>query len=107
YEGGLSVRTTLDPELEAIAETVLRRGLVAYDRRHGWRGPFSTLSASIVDADAWVQALREMNISLGAPSWRLAAVLEIKPELARIGLPDGRTGVIPLSELEWAGRLVK
>src|SRR3546814_21082751 len=36
YEGGLSVRTTLDPQLQKIADQSLSRGLVAYDRRHGW-----------------------------------------------------------------------
>src|SRR5690606_4496129 len=39
YQGGLSIRTTLSPELQAIAEKALRDGLIAYDRRHGWRGP--------------------------------------------------------------------
>ena len=43
YGGGLSVRTTLDPNLQSIAEEVLRRGLIAYDRRHGWRGPLARL----------------------------------------------------------------
>ncbi len=42
YEGGLSVRTTLDPRLQRIADRVLREGLIAYDRRHGWRGPVDT-----------------------------------------------------------------
>ncbi len=38
YEGGLVVHTTLDPHLQAIADETLRRGLIRYDRRHGWRG---------------------------------------------------------------------
>ena len=38
YQGGLSVRTTLDPQLQSIARRSLRQGLIAYDRRHGWRG---------------------------------------------------------------------
>src|SRR5690606_11788489 len=43
YRGGLSVRTTLDPELQAIADSALYDGLIAYDRRHGWRGPIARL----------------------------------------------------------------
>jgi penicillin-binding protein 1A len=43
YEGGLSVRTTLDPRLQMAAERALRDGLIAYDRRHGWRGPLARL----------------------------------------------------------------
>jgi len=41
YAGGLSVRTTLDPRLQDIAHRALRDGLIAYDRRHGWRGPLA------------------------------------------------------------------
>ena len=36
---GLSVRTSLDPALQAIADQALRDALIAYDRRHGYRGP--------------------------------------------------------------------
>ncbi|HAE46129.1 MAG TPA: penicillin-binding protein, partial [Tistrella mobilis] len=39
YEGGLTVMTTVDPKLQALADTALRDGLVSYDRRHGYRGP--------------------------------------------------------------------
>jgi len=46
YQGGLSVRTTLDPRLQEIAGRVLRAGLIAYDRRHGWRGPVSRIALS-------------------------------------------------------------
>ena len=37
-EGGLSIRSTLDSNLQLIAQTALRAGLETYDRRHGWRG---------------------------------------------------------------------
>ena len=39
-EGGLEVRTTLNPRLQDAAEKSLRDGLMAYDRKlGGWRGP--------------------------------------------------------------------
>src|SRR5918994_831557 len=38
YEGGLSVRATLDPKLQAIARKALVDGLVRYDEARGWRG---------------------------------------------------------------------
>ncbi|MDH3335150.1 MAG: transglycosylase domain-containing protein, partial [Rhodospirillaceae bacterium] len=46
YKGGLSVHTTLDPRLQKIATRVLRGGLMAYDRRHGWRGPVALIKPS-------------------------------------------------------------
>ena len=36
---GLSVRTTMDTRLQALAQQALRDGLIDYDRRHGFRGP--------------------------------------------------------------------
>ena len=53
YEGGLSVRTTVDPALQAMADRALRGGLVAYDQRRGWRGPL----AQIDPAGDWRRAL--------------------------------------------------
>ena len=42
-KGGYSVRSTLDPELQRYADEALRKGVVAYDRRHGYRGPVARL----------------------------------------------------------------
>jgi penicillin-binding protein 1A len=39
YDGGLSIRSTLNTRLQLIGARVLRAGLEDYDRRHAWRGP--------------------------------------------------------------------
>ncbi|WP_232302507.1 transglycosylase domain-containing protein [Elstera litoralis] len=39
YRGGYTVRASLDPRLQEIADRTFRNGLIRYDRRHGWRGP--------------------------------------------------------------------
>ena len=39
YGGGLSIRTTLSTDLQSMAMKSVRRGLIAYDRRQGYRGP--------------------------------------------------------------------
>ncbi|HYS47903.1 MAG TPA: transglycosylase domain-containing protein, partial [Xanthobacteraceae bacterium] len=43
YEGGLSVRTTLDPKLQVMARKALDDGLVRFDEAQGWRGPVQKL----------------------------------------------------------------
>jgi penicillin-binding protein 1A len=43
YQEGLEVRTTLDPELQALANQAVKKGLRALDRRIGWRGPAANL----------------------------------------------------------------
>jgi penicillin-binding protein 1A len=98
YEGGLSVRTSLEPRLQAVAEKTLRDGLVSYDRRHGWRGRISKIT---IDQN-WVESLKQKKRPLGIPSWQLAAVHEVRENGAIIGNMDGHFGFIPFEEIKWA-----
>ena len=98
YEGGLSVRTTLSPRLQAFADAALRDGLIAYDRRHGWRGSLDRL----VPGTDWVKWLETATLPAGARGWTLAVVLSVEDDKATIGLGGGATGTIPLTELSWA-----
>lgn len=108
YEGGLFIHTTLDATLQRYARDALRDGLVAYDRRHGWRGPVATLElAADAPPEVWAQALAETPRPLGNPGWRLAVVLDAAPEAATLGLlkrgeSGVETGTIPLREMTWA-----
>ncbi|MCH8858778.1 MAG: transglycosylase domain-containing protein, partial [Proteobacteria bacterium] len=98
YDGGLQVRSTLDTRLQDIAVRSLRNGLIAYDRRHGWRGPLTEIEMS----GDWATALSEIPNLSGLQEWRVAAVTATDAEAAAIGFPDGTQGLIPLSELTWA-----
>ena len=101
YEGGLSVRTSLDPAMQAAADKTLRDGLIAYDRGHGgWRG-----AVGHIDPGAgWPHRLAEQPLPAGADAvgWRLAVVLHTESDGARIGLKGGETGRIPFAEMRWA-----
>ena len=98
YGGGLSVRTTLDPHFQQIADRALRDGLSAYDRRHGWRGPVARIPAS----GNWAAALDGVPFPSDVTEWRPALVLELDDASAKIGFADGTTGIVPLSEMKWA-----
>ena len=98
YEGGLSVRTTVDPALQAVADRALRGGLVAYDQRRGWRGPL----AQVDPTGDWRQALAAEELSPVPAPWRLAAVLALEAGRAEIGFADGAVGAIALDDLKWA-----
>ncbi|MGH8429165.1 MAG: transglycosylase domain-containing protein, partial [Solimonas sp.] len=102
--GGYVIRSTLDPRLQEIGDRSLRRGLAAYDRRHGWRGPLANLKDGKGDrwADNWRSKLRQIPPPAGHGDWPLALVLEIQNEFAEIGIEDGKRGRIPLAELAWA-----
>lgn len=99
YEGGLSVRTSLDPYLQEFAYTALRDGLISYDMRHGWRGPIAKID---LGEDSQQQFAKFENPE-GLPSnWTLALVNAVQVDRASIVLRDGQVGVVPLGELRWA-----
>jgi penicillin-binding protein 1A len=109
YEGGLSVRTTLDPKLQVVARKTMAAGLVNFDEAQGWRGAGNKLDIS---GDWGVKLADVKSLSDIAP-WRLAVVLETSDQSARIGFQPGRelggavakerqTGNITLDGVRWA-----
>ena len=109
YEGGLSVRTTLNPELQKAARTALVAGLVKYDETQGYRGAVATLDAG----GEWGAKLAEVKALSDIAPWRLATVLEVTDQGARIGFQPGREpggglakerefGTIALEGVRWA-----
>ena len=108
--GGLSVRTTLDPNLQRMARRALIDGLVAFDRDKGWRG------AAAEDRHrpaTGALLLGGIEIPNDLQPWRLGVVLEAQRAKAVVGLrpprqPDGsfvaeREAVeIPFDEMKWA-----
>jgi penicillin-binding protein 1A len=111
YDGGLSVRTTLDPELQKAAREKLHEGLIKFDQARGFRGPVASISA----AGDWGAALGEVPALSDIPEWRLAVVLTATDGEATVGLQpkrlpsgalagDRATGVVPLDEMKWAKR---
>lgn len=102
YQGGLTIRTTVDPRLQKIADWTLRKGLITYDRRHGWRGPYLHIEESDVTKETWLEKLKEVPTPPGVGPWELAFVLKVTDKAAIVGLKSGKEGTIPLSELLWA-----
>jgi penicillin-binding protein 1A len=112
YEGGLSVRTTIDPKIQLLARKSLTDGLVRYDEARGWRGaPNRVESAS----REWGAALAELPVLADVQPWRLAVVLDSSGDTARIGLqprkeagnqvsPERLTGTIPPDGYRWTRR---
>jgi penicillin-binding protein 1A len=107
--GGLSVRTTLDPNLQKIGRRVLIDGLVAFDRERGWRGPVQKIT---IQGD-WGVALGGIEIPTDIQPWRLGVVLQTDRGKATIGLRPNRAAdgsfvaereavEIPFDEVKWA-----
>src|ERR1700674_2580936 len=86
YEGGLSVRTTLDPKMQVMARKVLADGLVRYDEQQGYRGPVAKIDIS----GDWGVKLADVKALADIAPWRMAVVTETGDQAARIGFQPAR-----------------
>ncbi len=112
-QGGLVVRTTLDPVLQAAADRALRDGLVRYDqRRGGWRGAGARLELGAGLRNGWATTLAGTANPPGLPpEWRMAVVLEAGDAEAKLGVLNRPTPGVPaqpivlpmqMADLGWA-----
>jgi penicillin-binding protein 1A len=85
-EGGLSIRTTLDPRLQVAARATLAQGLIRYDEARGWRGPVTKIEDMRGDWGVKLADIRAFNDT----GWKLAVVIDVQGETARIGMQPGR-----------------
>ena len=111
--GGYTIRTSLDPALQAAADKALRAGLLAYDRAHGgWRGPVGHLAGDGSMSEGWSNRLADTPRPPGMlPEWRLAVALTVDAREAKLGWIErenassggrSQTGTLSLSDLGWA-----
>jgi penicillin-binding protein 1A len=111
YEGGLSVRTTLDPKLQVVARKTMINGLVNFDEGQGYRGAITTIDTG----GDWGVKLAEVKPLYDVDPWRMAVVLQVDDQSARIGLQpprdpagavvkDREVGLIALDGVKWAKR---
>jgi penicillin-binding protein 1A len=109
YEGGLSIRTTLDPELQLKARQALHYGLIKFDKKRGYRGPVENMELG----DDWGVALKDVKPLSDVPEWKVAIVLSVDANTATIGIRPGKTvagklkdvrraGTIQLKDMDWA-----
>ncbi len=113
YGGGLSVRTTLDPNLQRYARKALTDGLVDFDRSRGWRGAINRIDI----AGDWGVGLGAIEVASDIAPWRLGVVLDVQKAKVVVGLRPGRQQDATLNpareaveivfdEMKWAGRFI-
>lgn len=111
YGGGMSVRTSLDPRLQALARKALMDGLIRFDQARGFHGVVATIET---EGD-WGLELSKIAPLRDVPEWQLAVVLRMENNLAHIGLRpeidvDGRVesarteGQLPGPEVSWVSQ---
>ncbi|MCB5201741.1 penicillin-binding protein 1A [Neorhizobium sp. T786] len=114
YEGGLSVRTSLDPDLQILARKALHKGLVDYDERRGFHGPVKQIG---IGGD-WGPELAKLPALRDVPEWKLAVVTAVSSGEVDIGLQPStdaagkvaearERGTITAENMKWAYRDAK
>ncbi len=88
FGGGLTIRATMDPELQGEAAKALRAGLEKYDRNLGiYRGTKVQIEPELLtDEASWREALGKTKLARDIPRWKPAVVLEVGEKSARIGI---------------------
>ncbi len=105
FGGGLAIRATEDPELQAVAAQALRDRLEEYDRDlEVYWGAYAQIPVEELEAEGgWQEALSSRALPRDIPGWKLAVVLELEETAARVGI-EGVEGVAELTvrEARWA-----
>jgi penicillin-binding protein 1A len=97
---GYRVTTTVDSRLQAAADAAARRTLLAYDRRHGYRGAAARLDASVMsDPKAFSDALREYP---GRGGLAVGVVESVQDRSAVVRRRDGIAIELGWDDLSWA-----
>ena len=111
FSGGLSVRATLDPEMQVEAARSLRLALEDYDRSRGrWTGTGITIPEDRLGSEAdWRAALSEAAVARDVDLrgvWRPAVVLEVGDQQMRLGIEgveatEAKPSVVPRNDIAW------
>lgn len=99
YEMGLVVRTSVDPEAQKVARMALRKELLAYDRRHGYRGAEDHWGSLLSQPKALLEKLQDTPVVGGLVP---AVVLSIDPKSAVVLMPDGAKNTLGMDAVDWA-----
>ncbi len=100
YDLGLSVVTTVSSQLQQVADTAVKKGLIAYTERHGYYKPEMNLPLPAnQDFSSWQTVLTKLN---KISTLQVAAVKQVDDQSVQAMLADGTTVTVPWSGLSWA-----
>ena len=102
YKQGFNVNTPINLELQKIATESLRKGLVSYDKRKGWRGAIKNIKYKSNWADDNKKYKLEESIN-----WKLAIVKKVDQFSVSIETEDNLDGVIRYNNITWTKKEFK
>lgn len=100
YTEGYRVTTTVPSNLQELANTAVHEGLIAYDQRHGYRGPESHLPGKT--PAAWAQELTKQRPLSGLEP---AIVTQVDKNGLQVLTRTGE-GHVPWDSMKWARKFL-
>ena len=99
YTSGYDVITTLDVKRQQAANQALRKDLIAYSKRHGFRGAEAHLSLEKIPDEDWSGLLDDYSEVGGLAA---GLVIGVDEKSVEVLLQDGDTITIGWEGLSWA-----
>jgi penicillin-binding protein 1A len=100
YTKGYKVYTTIKAPLQNAADQVVEENLLAYDRRHGYRGPVT--NAGAIDAGSPDAVHNVLSQYPTVNDLHPAIILSVAEHEATAATRHGKTVTIPWEGLSWA-----
>ena len=97
YNQGYNINTPINLKLQKIATLSLRNGLIAYDRRKGWRGPITNLK----NKKNWFDKIKKKTNLEKSIGWQVAIVKKINQFSTEIETQNGSQGIIKYKDISW------
>lgn len=104
YTQGFKVYTTIDSTIQAAANISVLHNLLAYDQRHGYRGPEQNFGTpSLEHMSEWEKKLNDIPLVNGLEA---AAVIDIAIRSITALRADGSLVTIPWQGLSWTRKQI-
>tara|TARA_A100000164_G_C21933723_1_gene786977 strand:- start:1289 stop:3649 length:2361 start_codon:yes stop_codon:yes gene_type:complete len=101
YSQGLSINTPLDIDYQMQALKSLRKGIEAYDKRHGWRGPITNK----IKNKNWDKIINNYKLD-PTLNWYLAEITSLNNNQIKFETIDKKNkilnGVLEIKNIKWS-----
>ena len=95
HKQGFNIKTPLNLELQNLASASLRKGLIDYDKRKGWRGALDNRNEK-----DWTKNLDKFNLEKTI-GWEIAIVKRIDKFESVIETSNQENGIISYDDINW------
>lgn len=104
YRDGLTVFTTLNLTMQKAAQKALKKGLLALDKRRGYRGPAKHLEPHEIDNYIKTLESKQKNFSLIEGQIYEGVVIDVNSNkgFTIIKVGEGISGKIDIKNMQWA-----